>query len=77
MANASNQEIQQEAKQQVEMLQNEPERSFASNNQQQQDEKQNQDPVYPTGVRLAILTLGMMAVVLMVALDNYILGTCP
>ena len=29
---------------------------------------------YPTGIRLLFLTFGLMAVVLMVALDNYILG---
>ena len=29
---------------------------------------------YPSGARLLIVTVGMMAVVLMVALDNYILG---
>lgn len=29
---------------------------------------------YPSGVRLLLLTFGLMAVVLMVALDNYILG---
>ena len=32
---------------------------------------------YPSGVRLLFLTLGLMAVVLMVALDNYILGLLP
>lgn len=30
---------------------------------------------YPTGIRLLFLTFGLMAVVLMVALDNYILGS--
>ena len=29
---------------------------------------------YPSGARLLIVTVGMMAVILMVALDNYILG---
>ena len=32
---------------------------------------------YPTGIRLLFLTFGLMAVVLMVALDNYILGLLP
>ena len=32
------------------------------------------EPQYPTGYVLVFLSLGMMAVVLMVALDNYILG---
>ena len=31
--------------------------------------------VYPSGLRLTFLTMGIMAVVLMVALDNYILAT--
>ena len=35
--------------------------------------KQNNSP-YPSPVRLTFLTFGLMAVVLMVALDNYILG---
>lgn len=29
---------------------------------------------YPSGIRLIFLTIGLMAVVLIVALDNYILG---
>ncbi|KAL8653878.1 MAG: hypothetical protein Q9226_003660 [Calogaya cf. arnoldii] len=33
------------------------------------------DVVYPTGIRLFFLTIGLMAVVLVVALDNYILDT--
>ena len=33
-----------------------------------------QDDAYPQGFRLAIVTLGIMAFILMVALDNYILG---
>ena len=33
-----------------------------------------EDMQYPKGMSLFMLTLGMMAVVLMVALDNYILG---
>jgi len=32
------------------------------------------DDQYPTPIRLTFLTFGLMAVVLMVALDNYILG---
>ena len=32
------------------------------------------DIQYPTGIRLLLLTMGLMTVVLMVALDNYILG---
>lgn len=35
---------------------------------------QNDDCEYPRGVRFAFLTIGLMAVVLMVALDNYIIG---
>lgn len=34
----------------------------------------NVEVVYPSGIRLLCLTIGLMAVVLMVALDNYILG---
>ena len=33
------------------------------------------DEQYPSRIRLTFLTFGLMAVVLMVALDNYILGT--
>ena len=40
------------------------------------DVKEDQDR-YPSGVRLLFLTFGLMAVVLMVALDNYILGLLP
>ena len=36
------------------------------------DKEDNRE--YPSGVRLLIVTVGMMAVILMVALDNYILG---
>ena len=32
------------------------------------------DIKYPSRIRLAFLTIGLMAIVLMVALDNYILG---
>lgn len=35
------------------------------------------DDGYPTGMRLGLLTFGLMAIVLMVALDNYILGLLP
>ena len=35
---------------------------------------EEEDMQYPKGMSLFMLTLGMMAVVLMVALDNYILG---
>lgn len=37
-------------------------------------ETQEDDSRYPSGIRLVFLTSGLMAVVLMVALDNYILG---
>ncbi|KAL9629497.1 MAG: hypothetical protein Q9164_006855 [Protoblastenia rupestris] len=37
-----------------------------------EDVEDNHD--YPTGLRLVTMTLGIMAFVLMVALDNYILG---
>lgn len=40
------------------------------------DVKEDEDR-YPSGIRLLFLTLGLMAVVLMVALDNYILGLLP
>jgi hypothetical protein len=38
------------------------------------DKKDDEDQ-YPTGIRLLLMTFGLMAVVLMVALDNYILGS--
>ena len=45
------------------------------------EEVKGEDPIdkedsreYPSGVRLLIVIVGMMAVILMVALDNYILG---
>lgn len=37
-------------------------------------EVKGDDIEYPSGIRLLLLTFGLMAVVLMVALDNYILG---
>ncbi|KAL8786444.1 MAG: hypothetical protein Q9213_002760 [Squamulea squamosa] len=36
---------------------------------------QGENNGYPTGIRLGLLTFGLMAIVLMVALDNYILAT--
>ena len=35
---------------------------------------QPQNDEYLSGIRLLVVTLGLMAVVLMVALDNYVLG---
>jgi hypothetical protein len=37
---------------------------------------QEQQPIYPTGWRFIFVTLGIMASVLVVALDNYIICTC-
>ncbi len=37
-------------------------------------ETQEIDSRYPSGIRLVFLTSGLVAVVLLVALDNYILG---
>ena len=53
--------------------QNLPDKSSGGN---LRDDKEDEDK-YPSGIRLVFLTSGLMAVTLMVALDNYILGLLP
>ena len=43
----------------------------------QESRIEGEEPQYPQGYNLIFLSLGMMAVVLMVAIDNYILGNHP
>lgn len=50
----------------------------ASGDKVREDQLEEESVVsYPKGLRLVTMTLGIMACVLMVALDNYILGPSP